>query len=177
MTRHRATRQTLKSSNRYVNCVFSSPSLVDVPSQGDVNIFDKLDSLSPPQADELRDELERYLSADPEHAPDPIQWWIDRAAIYPNLSRMALDYLSIPATSVDVERVFSRGRLLLSHIRNRLSAQSTRALLCLGAWSDLGLIKAEDVQKASQLAELDAEDSDFDMEDGWDTIRVADLKK
>ncbi|KAJ7933627.1 hypothetical protein B0H13DRAFT_1592206, partial [Mycena leptocephala] len=35
------------------------------------------------------------------------------------------------ATSVDVERVFSRGRLLLSHVWNRLSAQSTRALMCL----------------------------------------------
>jgi len=29
------------------------------------------------------------------------------------------------ATSVDVERIFSHGRLLLSHVRNRLTAQTT----------------------------------------------------
>ena len=29
------------------------------------------------------------------------------------------------ATSVDVERVFSKGRLVLSHVRNGLSVQST----------------------------------------------------
>ncbi|KZV99873.1 hypothetical protein EXIGLDRAFT_572679, partial [Exidia glandulosa HHB12029] len=64
---------------------------------------------------------------------------------YPRLSRMALDYLSIPATSVDVERTFSKGRTLLSHIRNRLSAQSTRALLCLNSWIPLNIVKTSDI--------------------------------
>ena len=42
--------------------------------------------------------------------------------------------LTIPtATSVDVECVFSKGRIVLSHVRNGLSVQSTCALLCLGA--------------------------------------------
>ncbi len=67
--------------------------------QTDDNIFDTLDSLAPPRANELHDELERYLAADPEHAPDAIKWWTDRASVYPNLSRMALDYLSIPGLS------------------------------------------------------------------------------
>jgi len=31
------------------------------------------------------------------------------------------------------------------HVRNRLSAQSTRVLLCLGLWSELGLVESEDV--------------------------------
>ncbi|KAG6807813.1 hypothetical protein H0H92_006346 [Tricholoma furcatifolium] len=57
---------------------------------------------------------------------------------------MALDYSSIPATSVDVERVFSRGRILLSHLRNRLSPRSTQALLCLGDWVQKGLITDRD---------------------------------
>ncbi|KZV90026.1 hypothetical protein EXIGLDRAFT_559559, partial [Exidia glandulosa HHB12029] len=64
---------------------------------------------------------------------------------YPRLSRMAMDYLSIPATSVDVERTFSKGRILLSHIRNRLSAQSTRALLCLNSWIPLNIVKTSDI--------------------------------
>ncbi|EMD30321.1 hypothetical protein CERSUDRAFT_38165, partial [Gelatoporia subvermispora B] len=60
---------------------------------------------------------------------------------YPRLSRMALDYLILSATSVAVERIFSRGRLLLSHIRNGLSGESVRALLCLGEWYRHGLLK------------------------------------
>ena len=100
---------------------------------------------------------------------------------------MALDYLSIPgtfnvvfhsfsskpfhlATLVDVERCFSRGRILLSHLRNRLSAQTTRALMCLNYWSKVGLIKDCDVLKVIRsLDSLDG-DEDLDLEEGWDTI-------
>lgn len=74
------------------------------------------------------------------------------------------------ATSVDIERVFSRGRLILPHVRNGLSLQSIRALLCLGEWSLLNLVKDEDV-----LAELKATpkldgDDDVVLDDGWDSI-------
>ena len=108
-------------------------------------------------------------------------------ALFPCLARMALDYLSIPgepfvgdgrincglmrlATSIDVERVFSRGRLLLSHTRSRLSAQSIRCLLCLGSWAPLGLIKDTDIKASATLPELDGEESDVEMPIGWDNI-------
>ncbi|KAF8812018.1 hypothetical protein BYT27DRAFT_7014683, partial [Phlegmacium glaucopus] len=55
-----------------------------------------------------------------------------------------------------VERVFSQGRLLLSHIRSRLSVQSTRALMCLGVWSILGYVKDSDVKGVIVLPELHA---------------------
>lgn len=58
------------------------------------------------------------------------------------------------ATSVDVERVFSRGRLILSHVRSRLSAQSTRALLCVGNWSKYGFIEDEDVKAIAELPDV-----------------------
>ncbi len=83
--------------------------------------------------------------------------------------------MCLSATSVDVERVFSRGHLLLHYVRNRLSAQTTRALLCLGYWSNLGLIEPKDAQKAAQLADLNLDDSDYEMEDGWDAIDVTGL--
>jgi hypothetical protein len=69
------------------------------------------------------------------------------------------------ATSVDVERLFSRGRLLLSHVRSRLSAQSTRALLCLGIWSKLNLTRDDDVKKVSELPDLEGDD-ELKLEDG-----------
>ncbi|KIM50708.1 hypothetical protein SCLCIDRAFT_58109, partial [Scleroderma citrinum Foug A] len=65
---------------------------------------------------------------------------------YPCLSCMAFNYLTIPATSVDVECLFSKGCILLPHLCNRLSAQSTHALLCLGSWSQLGFVKNEDIK-------------------------------
>lgn len=102
---------------------------------------------------------------------------------------MALDYLSIPgklvapfvyssitvlntlaATSVDVERTFSRGRRLLSHVRSRLSAQTTHAVLCLGDWVRLDLVKAEDIRAISKLAEVKSDLLDYEMEAGWDRI-------
>ena len=101
---------------------------------------------------------------------------------------MALDYLTIPsklfifhvlpnifnfllATSVDVERVFSQGRLLLSHIRSRLSVQSTCALMCLGVWSILGFITDSDVRTAvAILPELTGDDHEEELDINWDRI-------
>ena len=70
----------------------------------------------------------------------------------------------ILAASVAVERVFSKGRLLLSHIWNRLSAQSTRALLCLGAWSKLGYVDLDDLKAAASLPDVGEDETWSDME-------------
>ena len=74
----------------------------------------------------------------------------------------------ILAASVSVERVFSKGRLLLSHICNRLSAQSTRALLCLGAWSKLGYVDLDDLNVAALLPDVGPEEMWLD--DKWDVL-------
>jgi len=58
--------------------------------------------------------------------------------------QMYLLMTNTTATSVDVERTFSQGRLVLSHLRSRLSVQSTQALLCLGVWSKMGYVKVID---------------------------------
>ena len=155
------------------------------------NMFDNLPSLCAPTQKELHDELDRYLNTDPEMVEDVILWWDEHRGMYPCLSRMALDYLTIPgrslfsfdtrlsthlsiffsATSVDVERIFSCGRLVLSHVRNQLSSQSTRALLCLGSWSLQDLVKDSDVLAITALKEVEG-DEDVELEDGWDRIFV-----
>jgi len=73
------------------------------------------------------------------------------------------------ATSVDVERVFSKGRILLSHLRNRLSVQSTRALMCLGAWSLMGYVRDSDVKAVTMLPDL-KDDEEEPLEENWDVI-------
>ena len=72
------------------------------------------------------------------------------------------------ATSVHVERVFSQGRILLSHIRSRLSVQSTRALMCLGVWSMMGYVKDSDIKAATVKPEVLGEEKE--LVDGWDDI-------
>jgi hypothetical protein len=62
------------------------------------NIFDNLPALTAPKA-ALRNEVDRYLSTDPEQTSDVLMWWNDRRTLFPCLSRMALNYLSIPGTS------------------------------------------------------------------------------
>jgi hypothetical protein len=83
-------------------------------------------------------------------------------AIIPNSNIIFL------ATSVDVERTFSRGRLLLSHTRSRLSTQTTRALLCLGPWSLLNMVKDSDVKIVAQMDDLEGDEGELD--EGWDAI-------
>ena len=148
------------------------------------NIFDSLPALATPQLEELQNELTRYLNIDPEQVQDVLLWWTKRKATYPHLSRMALDYLTIPgeflfsnliemlspptATSTDVKQVFSQDRVLLSHVRNHLSSQSIRALICLGSWSLLGLVKDNDIFAVTSAAEVEGEEEE--LEDGWDLI-------
>ncbi|KAF8166727.1 hypothetical protein K438DRAFT_1451449, partial [Mycena galopus ATCC 62051] len=57
----------------------------------------------------------------------------------------------ITATLVYVERQFSRGRLLVSSIRNRLSAQSIRKLMCLGCWSRQGFVEEDDFKVVANI--------------------------
>jgi len=148
------------------------------------NIFDNLPTLLAPKKSALQDDLDRFLSTDPEEVTDVLLWWYEHKHIYPHLYRMALDYLSIPgkcyisavatytdwsqATSVHVERVFSQGRILLSHIRSRLSVQSTRALMCLGVWSLMGYVKDTDIKPTAILPEVIGDEEE--LKDGWDDI-------
>ena len=80
---------------------FRSSPLVDVFLQlqmksSSKNVFDKLPALIAPTQSDLCDKLECYLSSDPEHVGDVLMWWFERQQAYLSLSRMAMDYLSIP---------------------------------------------------------------------------------
>jgi hypothetical protein len=71
---------------------------------------------------------------------------------------------------VDVERVFSKGWILLSHLRSCLLVQSTQALMCVGAWSLLGYVKDGDVRAATKLPEVDGEEEELQKD--WDVISL-----
>ncbi|KAF8156950.1 hypothetical protein B0H34DRAFT_631894, partial [Crassisporium funariophilum] len=59
---------------------------------------------------------------------------------------MALDYLSIPASSTDVKHAFSCGGFTFSKLRHLLSNESTCAASILGLWHNLeGAIPRNDL--------------------------------
>jgi hypothetical protein len=108
----------------------------DMESGTDFNDFRNLSVHSAARPHEVDD----YLRAPVESVTDPLRWWRNNRFVYPTLHRMALDFLSIPATSTAVERVFSQGRHILPFTRNRLSASTIRAYLCLGSWCRKNLV-------------------------------------
>ena len=59
----------------------------------------------------------------------PEEYWVKEAVHYPVLSKLARKYLSIPASSASVERLFSVCGAIIRARRARLSANTVEALL------------------------------------------------
>jgi hypothetical protein len=98
------------------------------------------------------DEYDRYCKVVIAYVDknDPIAWWMQETQRrdYPNLSKMAINILSIPAMSADVERLFSSSGLTLSNRRNRMSTEMLEALECLKSWlkiKDIGYTLEEHI--------------------------------
>ncbi|GBC52857.2 zinc finger BED domain-containing protein RICESLEEPER 2-like [Rhizophagus irregularis DAOM 181602=DAOM 197198] len=62
---------------------------------------------------------------------------------FDSLVRMVKDYLSIQATSVPSEQVFSIAKNTINPTRNRLFPEKARMSLCLKSWLDNGLINLQ----------------------------------
>lgn len=149
--------------------------------------FDSLPTICAPKITDLCNKLDRYLSTDPEHTNDMLLWWAEQRGLYLCLSHMALDYLLIlgmsvyvwcclmltssVATFIDVERMFSEGQILLSHLHNCLSVQLTWALMCLGAWSLMGYVWDSNVKAVTMLPELKEDEEEEPLKENWDLIQ------
>lgn len=68
-----------------------------------------------------------------------------------------------------MEHIFSKGQIILSHIQNRLSAQSIHAVMCIGNWSKLGYVRDKDVLAVAMLPDVEG-DEEEPLLDGWDAI-------
>jgi hypothetical protein len=93
-----------------------------------------------------RDEYIQYCKAPREYPKDARQWWLERTQQmkYPNLARMALNILSIPAMSDEPERLFSSAGLTLTDRRNRAGIDLVEALEQLKSWYKVEEYEMED---------------------------------
>ncbi|KAA8623745.1 Dimer-Tnp-hAT domain-containing protein [Pyrenophora tritici-repentis] len=99
--------------------------------------------INPSSSDEAsaaEDEYTRWKRSEPaaergtEYANNPIKYWVAVRDRYPSLSKLALDVLSIPASSCDCERMFSELGDLLEPRRRCIKPQLLAAIHCQLDW-------------------------------------------
>ena len=74
---------------------------------------------------------------------------------FPTIARMARDYLAIPATSVSVERTFSKLRHICMDLRMSLKAETVTEALLSKVWIRSGLFDAnEPVKRKRKHSEI-----------------------
>jgi hypothetical protein len=80
-------------------------------------------------------------------------WWLEpsQQSLYPHLSRMALDLLTIPAMSADAEWIFSGCKRQMLPWRNRMSIKTLEALELLKSWMKLENWEDHDVSVEDNL--------------------------
>ena len=61
----------------------------------------------------------------------PLEWWKSNSSLFPVMAKLAKKYLSIPATSVRSERVFSSGGYIVNNFRSRLLPEHVNLLVFL----------------------------------------------
>ena len=88
----------------------------------------------------LKQEIDDYVSivhTDEDIKKGSLEFWKNSGLRFPLLQQLAKRYLSVPATSAPIERVFSTAGKILKQDRNRLLPQNFERLLFLKVNSSL----------------------------------------
>jgi hypothetical protein len=91
------------------------------------------------------DEFKRWKRSEPRaekgsnHANNSIKYWVELRNRNPNLSKLALNILSIPASSCECERLFSELGDLLEPCPRAIKPQLLAAIQCVRRWQRAGL--------------------------------------
>jgi hypothetical protein len=130
---------------------------------------DAIDALIDPEAtaaaaaanDVDLDRYQRWKTWEPraekgsEATNNPIKYWVGLRDRYPNLARMALDLISISASSCDCERMFSKLGDLLEPQRRAISPQLLAAIQCVRRWLKAGFGKGHKPTRHTTNNKLD----------------------
>ncbi|XP_071650785.1 E3 SUMO-protein ligase ZBED1 [Temnothorax longispinosus] len=121
-------------------CISSHQKMLPMPYHTlTVNLVDSCTPFTP-SVDEpggVNLELQQYLNQPPIlRNQDPFKHWQTLKPAYPTLFTVAMRYLSVVATSVPSERMFSKAGIVKSDLRSRLSGKRLNSLLFLGSLSE-----------------------------------------
>jgi hypothetical protein len=113
----------------------------------------------------MSDEFELWLRLEPRWTTEqfndpelhPIKYWLSLQSKYPHLSQLAVDVLTIPASSCECKRMFSQLAHLLAPRRRKIGRQLLAALQCIRAWMGLGMTTP------SEMAESRLTDAEMDV--------------
>uniref|UniRef100_A0A7S1IDG4 HAT C-terminal dimerisation domain-containing protein n=2 Tax=Eutreptiella gymnastica TaxID=73025 RepID=A0A7S1IDG4_9EUGL len=92
---------------------------------GLLSLLEDSDSEAESELPEVKDDLSLYLDEAP--APmdtDVIAWYRTNGSRFPSVTKMARQYLSTPATSAGVERLFSAAGLTRGDLAQALSEEN-----------------------------------------------------
>ncbi|KAA8621072.1 Dimer-Tnp-hAT domain-containing protein [Pyrenophora tritici-repentis] len=144
----------------------TSPRAVRRPKVISNEIDDAIDALLDPDGavaatDGYMDEYERWKACEPKAskgsyaAVHPIKYWVGLRDRYPSLAQMAIDMLSIPASSCECERMFSELGDLLEPRRRQISPQLLAAIQCVWRWHRAGFDQGDDSAAAATMTDAD----------------------
>ena len=109
-----------------------------------------------------KEELEAYLEESVESANNDVyHYWKSKSLVWPRLSKMARDYLAIPATTASSERIFNTGKDSAGVSRYRLDPPSMDCYVPLSSWLKSKIVKLNlpnDLER-SHLMQDDVDDS------------------
>ncbi|KAF7978554.1 hypothetical protein HWV62_45470 [Athelia sp. TMB] len=106
------------------------------------------------------DDIRTYLNDPPithtalEEVGGLKRYWHQASLLHPRISKMGSDCCSAPASSVDAERAFSRGRLQVNHMQHCMKSQTFKAQMAVGSWALTPLyLGLESVTKIIEMQE------------------------
>lgn len=80
--------------------------------------------------EQQHDEVERYIRLGLlDSKKNPLMFWKESSALFPVLSKLAQQYLSMPATSASVERLFSVAGAIISSRRASMKIETAEQLI------------------------------------------------
>jgi hypothetical protein len=83
------------------------------------------------------EEMQRYFSSELEIDSENfciLNWWKFNQHKYPALAKLARDFLSIPASSVESESAFSTSGRIVTDVRNSLHPDTAQAVILTQSW-------------------------------------------
>jgi len=82
----------------------------------------------------------------------PMAWWLEKGQYqHPTVFKMAVDFLSIPATSCECERCFSSAKRTITVDRNRLAPGTIEAVQLQKDWLKKGVVSSEMVNLTKHM--------------------------